>query len=82
MHFAFRRPPSWIKPCSLNLLFIIVADKVDLLVMCGHACVGITRVFGVFDHQAFVLGQLEAPDAPQQLSAAEETTFMSVHTLK
>lgn len=27
--------------------------------MCGHADVRITRVLGIFDHQAFVLGQLE-----------------------
>ena len=30
----------------------------------------VTRVFGIFDHQALVLGNLEATDASHQLSTA------------
>jgi hypothetical protein len=37
--------------------------------MCGEA-VAVARVFGVFDDQAFVLGDLKAADPSHQLSAA------------
>lgn len=42
-----------------------------LLVVCGHAGVRITSVFGIFDHQTFVLGYLEAANSSHQFSAAE-----------
>ena len=37
--------------------------------MCGEE-VAVTRVFGIFDHQALVLGNLEATDPSHQLSTA------------
>lgn len=43
----------------------------NLLVMCGHAAVRIPSIFGVFDHQTFVLGYLETANSSHKFSAAE-----------
>lgn len=40
--------------------------------MCGEAA-AITGVFGILDDQAFVLGDLEAPDSSHQLGAVRVT---------
>lgn len=45
--------------------------KRGLLVMSGHARVGVPCIFGIFDHQAVVLGYLETAHSSHQFSAAE-----------
>ena len=45
--------------------------------MCGEEA-AVTRVFGIFDHQALVLGNLEATDPSHQLSTAREGPSVNV----
>lgn len=45
--------------------------------MCGEEA-AVTRVFGIFDHQALVLGNLEATDPSHQLSTVREGPSVNV----
>lgn len=46
--------------------------------MCGHAAIRIPGVFGVFDHQTFVLGYLETANSSHQFSAAKIVQVLKV----
>lgn len=54
----------------------------DLLVMCGHACVRITCVLGIFDHHAVVLGYLETADSSHQFSTAKYMKIIQLTSVK
>jgi len=53
-------------------------NEESLLVVSGHVRFGVTNIFGIFDHQALVLGNLETPNSSHQLSAVKRIGLKTV----